>query len=50
MRETFDMMAFVHGAYAVTIISVAALVVWSWLAMRKAEAKRDAARAAKGDE
>ncbi len=49
MRETFDMMAFVHGAYAVTIVSVAALLVWSWMAMRKAEKKRDEARGGKGE-
>ena len=44
MRETFDMMAFVHGAYVVTIVSVVVLLGWSWLAMRKAEKRRDEAR------
>ncbi len=50
MRETFDMMAFVHGAYAVTIVSVVALLAWSWLAMLRSEEKRDKARGNKGEE
>ncbi len=49
MRETFDMMAFVHGAYAVTLVSVVVLLGWSWLAMSKAEKKREDARGTKGD-
>lgn len=30
--------AFVTAAYAVTVAGVAALLAWSWLAMRRAEA------------
>ncbi|TIX51950.1 heme exporter protein CcmD [Alteraurantiacibacter aquimixticola] len=44
MRETFDMMDFVWAAYAVTIVSTVALLGWSWLAMRRAEAKREETR------
>ena len=44
MREALDQMLFVHGAYAVTAIGTLALVVSSWLAMRRAEARRDRAK------
>ena len=33
--------AFVAAAYAVTIIAVAALVLWSYTSMRRAEAGAD---------
>ena len=44
MREALDQMAFVHAAYAVTVIGTLALVGWSWLAMRRAERRREEAR------
>ncbi len=44
MREGLDQMSFVVAAYAVTIVATLALAGWSWLAMRRAEAKRDEAK------
>ena len=44
MRETLDQWTFVLAAYAVTIAATLALVGWSWLAMRRAERRRDAGR------
>jgi nitrate reductase gamma subunit len=44
MRETLDQWTFVLAAYAVTIAATLALVGWSWLAMRRAEARREKAR------
>lgn len=44
MREALDQMLFVYGAYGVTIALTSWLVVSSWLAMRKAEKKREEAR------
>lgn len=41
MREGLDQHLFVMAAYAVGIAATLALVAWSWLAMRKAEKKRD---------
>jgi heme exporter protein CcmD len=35
--------SFVTAAYAVTGIAIAALVLWSWLSMRRAEARLQAA-------
>jgi len=44
MRESLDQWPFVIAAFAVAVIATLALVAWSWLAMRQAEAKRDRAR------
>lgn len=44
MREAWDMMLFVNGAYALTIAVTLGVIVWSWLAMRRAEARRDQVR------
>lgn len=44
MREAWDMMLFVNGAYALTIVVTVAVIAWSWTAMRRAEARRDAVR------
>lgn len=44
MREGLDQMTFVLAAYAVGILATLALTVWSWLAMRRAEARRDMVR------
>ncbi len=41
MRETLDPWPFVIAAYAVSVIGTLALVGWSWLAMRRAERRRD---------
>jgi hypothetical protein len=32
---------FVAAAYAIALIGTAALTVWSWIAMRRAEAEAD---------
>ncbi|WP_228243265.1 heme exporter protein CcmD [Porphyrobacter sp. GA68] len=44
MREALDQWDFVIAAYAVTVAGLALLLVWSWLSMRSAERRRDAAR------
>ena len=44
MRESLDHWPFVIAAYAIGIIGTLALVAWSWLAMRRAEARREEAR------
>lgn len=44
MRETFDMMLFVNAAYAVGIASTLTMVAWSWIAMRRAERRREETR------
>ncbi len=44
MREALDQWNFVIAAYAVVIIATLILVGWSWLAMKRAEARRDEAK------
>ena len=44
MREGLDPAAFVNASYALAVIGTLALVALSWLAMRRAEARRDQAR------
>ena len=44
MTASLDHMPFILGAYAVTVISTMVLVGQSWIAMRKAEARRDRAK------
>ena len=44
MREAWDMMQFVNGAYALTIVVTLGVVVWSWTAMHRAEARREQVR------
>ena len=44
MREALDQWTFVTAAYAVGIIGTLGMVVWSWLAMRRAEKRREEAR------
>jgi hypothetical protein len=41
MRETLDPWPFVVAAYAIGIIGTLVLLGWSWLAMRRAERRRD---------
>ncbi len=48
MRETFDQMAFVDAAFAVTIIATLLLVWLSWRGMARAEKRRDIARGKTG--
>ncbi len=44
MRETLDPWTFVLAAYAIGIGGTVLMVGWSWLKMRKAEARRDRVR------
>ncbi|MDP4539094.1 hypothetical protein Q9K01_05605 [Qipengyuania sp. DY56-A-20] len=44
IREALDQWDFVVAAYAVGVIGVLATVAWAWLAMRRAERRRDHAR------
>ncbi len=44
MREALDQWDFVLAAYALGVGGTLAIVLWSWLAMKRAEAKRDKAR------
>lgn len=44
MREAWDMMLFVNGAYALTVGVTLGVIAWSCLAMRRAEARRDEVR------
>lgn len=43
MRETLDPWPFVIAAYAIGVLGTLILVGWSWLAMRRAERRRDRA-------
>ena len=44
MREGLDQWAFVLAAYAVAIAATLLLVGWSWLAMTRAERRREETR------
>ncbi|RDC60328.1 hypothetical protein HME9302_01530 [Alteripontixanthobacter maritimus] len=44
MREGLDPSVFVLASYLIGIGGTLALVVWSWLAMRRAEARRAESR------
>ena len=44
MREMLDPWPFVWAAYVLGIVGTLALVGWSWLAMRRAERRREGAR------
>lgn len=44
MREALDEWSFVTAAYIVGIAGTLLLTCWSWLAMRRAEKRRDVAR------
>lgn len=44
MREALDQWDFVLAAYALGVGGTLATVAWSWLAMIRAEARRDKAR------
>lgn len=44
MRESLDQWPFVWAAYAVVVLATLALLGWSWVAMQRAEKRRDEAR------
>jgi hypothetical protein len=44
VREALDPWPFVIAAYALGVGATLALVAWSWLAMRRAEKRREKAR------
>lgn len=44
MHERLDQWYYVIGAYAVGLVAMAVLIVWTLYAMRRSEARRDAAR------
>ncbi len=44
MREALDPWSFVVAAYAIGVGGTLAMIGWSWLAMRAAEARRDRIR------
>jgi len=44
MREGLNQMDFVIAAYAIGVVGTLAMVVWAWLAMHKAEARRNETR------
>jgi hypothetical protein len=46
MREALDPWPFVVAAYALGVGATLLLAGWSWLAMRRAEQRREKARAA----
>lgn len=41
MREALDQWNFVIAAYAIGLLSLGGLIIWSWLGMRRAEARKD---------
>ena len=44
MREGLNQLAFVYTAYGLSVSGTLALVVYSWTAMRRAEARRERSR------
>ena len=44
MREALDQWTFVYAAYAIGVGGTLAMIVWSWTAMKRAEARREKAR------
>ncbi len=44
MRESLDQWAFVYTAYAIGIGGTLAMIAWSWIAMKLAEARRERAK------
>lgn len=44
MREVLDQWDFVVAAYAIGVSGTALMAGWSWLAMRRAEARREQSR------
>ncbi len=44
MREALDQWNFVIAAYVIGVGGTALLALWSWIAMRRAETRRDRSR------
>jgi nitrate reductase gamma subunit len=44
MREGLDHWNFVYAAYVLGVLGTLVLTGWSWLAMRRAEARRERSR------
>lgn len=44
MRESIDEWAYVIAAYVVGLGAIMVMLVWNWLAMRRAEKRRDRSR------
>ena len=44
MREALDQWTFVYAAYATGVGGTLAMMGWSWIAMKRAEARREKAR------
>lgn len=44
MREALDQWMFVYGAYAIGVVATLAMIAWSWIEMKRAEARREKAR------
>lgn len=44
VREALDQWDFVFAAYAIGIAGTLVTIGWSWLGMKRAEARRDRAR------
>ena len=44
MREALDPWSYVIAAYAIGVAGTLAMVGWSWIAMRRAEARRERSR------
>ena len=44
MREALDQWHFVAAAYAIGVGGTLLMVAWSWLAMKRAEKRRDRSR------
>lgn len=44
MSENLDQWNFVVAAYSVGVLGTLAMVAWSWMAMRRAEKRRDKVR------
>jgi hypothetical protein len=44
VRESLDPWPFVIAAYALVVGATVLLVAWSWIAMRRAEKRREQAR------
>jgi nitrate reductase gamma subunit len=44
MRETLDEWTFVVAAYVIGVSGTALMIGWSWLAMRRAEKRRERSR------
>ena len=44
MREALDQWTFVYVAYALGVGATLAMIFWSWIAMKRAEARREKVR------